>query len=79
MCYQETFAAYSGHLFGPMSKQRDVSQIVQSTSKQGAQRAELIADAKAGLVKTKQLYPTLGGETWTRKYDQLLTEIQSAK
>ncbi len=50
-----------------------------AASKQGKQRAKLLADAERNLAMTKQLYPTLGGELWTERYGKLLKKVQSAR
>ncbi len=50
-----------------------------AASKKGAEKSKLLADAERSLTRTKQLYPSLGGETWTRQYDALLKTIQSAR
>ena len=48
-------------------------------SKQGDERKKLIASAEKNLTRTKQLYPTLGGEEWTQKYNELLGQIRSTR
>jgi tetratricopeptide (TPR) repeat protein len=44
-------------------------------TKQGEARKKLLAVARRGITRTKQLYPTLGGEKWTRLYDELLKNV----
>lgn len=46
-------------------------------TKRGDERQKLLAMARRTLTQTKQLYPTLGGDEWTQKYDQLLARIGS--
>lgn len=52
-------------------------QLSLAGSKQGADKAKLISSAKRNLTMTKQLYPTLGGETWTTKYDALIKSAEA--
>jgi tetratricopeptide (TPR) repeat protein len=48
-------------------------------SKSGTAKDKLIAAAERTLVMTKQLYPTLGGPRWTRRYNELLNPILAAQ
>ncbi len=54
-------------------------QISLAGSKQGQEKQQLLANAERNLTMTKQLYPTLGGEQWTTKYNELLKKVQSAR
>ncbi len=52
-------------------------QIRIAGSKQGKEKDKLLAGAERNLSMTKQLYPTLGGQQWTAKYNELLKQVQS--
>lgn len=44
----------------------------------GTARSKQMAAAERSLTTTQKLYPTLGGEKWTTKYEQLIKKIQTA-
>lgn len=52
-------------------------QLSLAESKQGKEKQKLLSSAKRNLTMTIQLYPTLGGEQWTAKYNELLKKVQS--
>jgi tetratricopeptide (TPR) repeat protein len=48
-------------------------QLAQTES--GDERKKLLAAAQRSITRTKQLYPTLGGDKWTQLYDQFLARM----
>ncbi|HJN07174.1 MAG TPA: hypothetical protein QF564_00665 [Pirellulaceae bacterium] len=50
-----------------------------ATSKQGADRTKWLNLAETEIKLLMRLYPELGGDKWTAKYDDVLKNIQTAK
>lgn len=48
----------------------------QLPGKEQAKKDKLLADAADVIVKTRKLYPTLGGDASRKRYDALLREVQ---
>ena len=46
---------------------------------QGAERANTLKMAELDITRVHQLYPTMGGDEWYRKYDELLETIQKLR
>ena len=54
-------------------------QLSLARTKQGDEKKKLVADAVRGITQTKRLYPTLGGDKWTRLYDELLNRLNAER
>ncbi|MGI9474600.1 MAG: hypothetical protein ACR2NZ_23900 [Rubripirellula sp.] len=52
-------------------------QVGIASSKNGADKTKQLQAAQRTLTTTKKLYPSLGGATWQKKYDALLSQISS--
>jgi tetratricopeptide (TPR) repeat protein len=54
-------------------------QLGLAQTSRGNEKVQRIDDALGTLTKTKQLYPTLGGEHWSRRYDELINKLQAMR
>jgi len=56
-----------------------VCRLKYAQAKQGAERTKWLKLAETEIMLLLRLYPNLGGDKWTAKYDDILKKIQTAK